>query len=285
MPALFHLHLHYLVLSLLAGVQMGPAAPSQRLPAVVKRPCRASSNRPRRNRARKASVTPGPVRDALEQGDFPWYDAPSDRVRPVWGPRTSWIEWLRTRLNKLADWFSRAFRWLKLDRLPSFGLRGDWLGVTLLATVLAAFFAFLVVLWLRRDPFASSASSARARPGSAHLLSHLPDEFLPGLDDPWAEAQRRRAAGDLAGAIIYLFAHQLLSLDRSGLIRLAPGWTGRQYVRGLRDPLIGDALASTNCLFEEYFYGHKAPSPHEFDHVWRRAQELEDRRKALEGLT
>jgi hypothetical protein len=278
MPALFHLHLHYLVLSLLAGVQIGPAAPSQQpAPAVVKAPAPDSGT--------PTSVTPGPVRDALNQGDFPWYDAPSDRVRPVWGPRTSWTESLRTWFNKLGDRLSRAFRWLKFDRLPSFGLRGDWLGMTLLATVLAAFFACLLVLWLRRDPFAVSASAAQASPGSARLLSQLPEEFLPGLDDAWAEAQRRRAAGDLAGAIIYLFAHQLLSLDRSGLIRLAPGWTGRQYVRGLRDPLIGDALASTNCLFEEYFYGHKAPSPHEFDHVWSRAQELEDRRKALEALT
>jgi hypothetical protein len=278
MPALFHLHFHYLVLSLLAAVPLGPATPAQKAaPAVADAPAARS--------AAPAGVTPGPVRDALEQGHYPWYDSPTDRVRPVWGPRTSWIEWLRSRLNKIVDWFSRAFRWLKLDRLPRFGLRGDWLGMTLLATVLVAFFTFLLVLWLRRDPFGSSVSTAQARPGSAQLLSQLPEEFLPGLDDAWAEAKRRRAAGDLAGAIIYLFAHQLLSLDRSGLIRLAPGWTGRQYVRWLRDPVIRDALASTNCLFEEYFYGHRAPAPHEFDHVWSRAQVLEDRRKALEGLT
>ena len=38
MPVLFHLHLHYLVLSLLAGVQIGPAAPSQEPVPAVARP-------------------------------------------------------------------------------------------------------------------------------------------------------------------------------------------------------------------------------------------------------
>ena len=104
-----------------------------------------------------------------------------------------------------------------------------------------------------------------------------------GFDDPWAEAQRRRLAGDFAGAVIYLFAHQLLSLDRAGLIRLAPGWTGRQYVRWLRDPVLVDSLGATFRLFEEIYYGHRRPSAQAFEQVWSRAQALEDRRDELEA--
>ena len=140
----------------------------------------------------------------------------------------------------------------------------------------------LLVLWLRREPFAAGGSAETARPGSAQLLAQLPGASSAGLDDPWAEAERRRLAGDLAGAIIYLFAHQLISLDRAGLIRLAPGWTGRQYVRWLRDPVLVDSLGATLGLFEEIYYGHRLPSQVAFEHVWSRAQALEDRRRALE---
>ena len=63
--------------------------------------------------------------------------------------------------------------------------------------------------------------------------------------DPWAEAKRRRAAGDLAGAVVCLFAHQLLTLDQMGLIRLAPGRTGRHYVQSLRDRELIDSLGAT----------------------------------------
>ena len=61
------------------------------------------------------------------------------------------------------------------------------------------------------------------------------------------------AAGDLAGAVICLFAHQLLSLDQLGLIRLVPGRTGRQYLQVVRDrelvELAGsDPSAVRGCL-------------------------------------
>jgi hypothetical protein len=195
----------------------------------------------------------------------------------------SWLKWLRQRLDRVLDAIGRFFKSLGLENMSGAGIRGDWLGTMLLATILAAFFVFLVVLWLRREPFAAGRSSEKARPGSAELLAQLAGDFTPGLDDPWAEAQRRRSAGDRAGAIIYLFAHQLISLDRAGLIRLAPGWTGRQYVRWLRDPVLVDSLAATLGLFEEIYYGHRLPSPAAFERVWSRAQALEDRRNALEA--
>jgi hypothetical protein len=226
------------------------------------------------------------VRQGLRQSGFPWYDSSADRVRPVWAPRMSWLKWLRERLDRVLDAIGRFFKSLGLDFTPGSGgeagRRGDLLGTVLLATVLAAFFVFLLVLWLRREPFAAAGGAARARPGSAQLLAQLAGDPAVGLDDPWAEAQRRRLAGDLAGAIIYLFAHQLISLDRAGLIRLAPGWTGRQYVRWLRDPVLVDSLAATLGLFEEIYYGHRLPAQGAFDRVWARAQALEDRRSELE---
>ena len=58
-----------------------------------------------------------------------------------------------------------------------------------------------------------------------------------GMDvsDPWAETLRLRREGDYAGAVVYLFAHQLLTLNRLDKLRLTPGKTGRQLVRSVKE--------------------------------------------------
>ncbi len=225
----------------------------------------------------------GPVREALRQGAYPWYDSDADRVRPIWAPRLSWVKWLLDKVESMGKAIDRFFRGMGRGRMPSVGLGGEYLGTLLLATVLIAFFVFLLVLWMRKEPFAAGLPAARSSPGTAHLLAQLPAEMMPGFDDPWAEAQLRRSAGDYAGAVIYLFAHQLLSLDRAGLIRLAPGWTGRHYVRRLRDPVLVDSLGATLLLFEEIYYGHRRPSAGAFERVWSRAEAFEARRQELEA--
>src|SRR5262249_39682486 len=98
---------------------------------------------------------------------------------------------------------------------------------------------------------------------------------------PSTEALRRRAAGDLAGAIVCLFAHQLLSLDQLGLIRLGPGRTGRQYVHGLRDRELVDSIGETLNLFEQVYYGNQVPAAPAFERAWSRAQKFEERRGLL----
>ncbi len=237
------------------------------------------------------STTPGgggaradrPVREALRQGGYPWYDSAADRVRPIWVSRLSWVKWIVGKLQSMGKAIDRFFRGMGGGRMPSVGVGGEYLGTLLLLTVLVAFFVFLVVLWMRREPFAAGLSAAQSSAGTAVLLAQLPEEMMPGFDDPWAEAQRRRSAGDYSRAVIYLFAHQLLSLHRAGLIRLAPGWTGRYYVRWLRDPVLVDSLRATLLLFEEIYYGHRQPSAGAFERVWSRAEAFEARRQELEG--
>ena len=100
--------------------------------------------------------------------------------------------------------------------------------------------------------------------------------------DPWAEAERRRAAGDTAGAVIWLFLDQLLSLQRAGLIRLMPGRTARQYAGGLNDPILGTGLRATLGLFEQVYYGHRRPGSEELDRVWSQAETFRRRIQTLQ---
>jgi hypothetical protein len=268
--------LYFMAVVLLPALQNPGAAPAQAQPeasGVQKTGAASGLGSP--------AHASDPVREALRDGQYPWYDAGADRGRPVWPARTSWLEWVRQKLRSIGKAIDRIF-------FPAGGagspvrVRGDWLGTILLSTVLATFFMFLVMLWVRREPFGVATNASRARPGTSELLAQLPEDLKPGLDDPWAEAQRRRLAGDFAGAVIHLFAHQLISLHRVGLIRLLPGWTGRQYVRWLRDPVLVDSLGATLLLFEEIYYGHRLPSAEAFEQVWSRAQALEDRRDKLE---
>ena len=110
------------------------------------------------------------------------------------------------------------------------------------------------------------------RLGTAARLGELPEGIRPADGDPWAEAMRRRAAGDLAGAVVCLFAHQLLSLDQLGLIRLGPGRTGRHYVQALRDRELIDCAGRDPRLFEDVYYGRRSPTAQAFESVWSRAR-------------
>jgi hypothetical protein len=228
------------------------------------------------------TVASGPVREALREGEYPWYDPDADQVRPVWPARLSWLKWLGDRLDRFLRAIGRFFNRLGFGSMSAGGIRSDWVAMYLVVTALTTFFVTLAVLWFRREPgLASGAKDRLLGPGSGALLASLPEGLRSGLDDPWAEALRRREAGDLAGAVVYLFAHQLITLDQMGLIRLAPGWTGRHYVRWLKDPVLVDSLRATLGLFEEVYYGRRLPSPDAFESVWSRAMAFQTRQGAL----
>jgi len=220
-----------------------------------------------------------PVKDALREGGYPWYD--SDTDRPIWRPSRPWVKWLGDRLEKILKAIDRFLRRLNFGGGSELGFAGNSIGTVLLLASMATFLVVLWVLWARGGWAAADRSGAGARLGSVALYAQLPEGIRPGSDDPWAEALRRRAAGDLSGAVVCLFAHQLLMLDQLGLIRLGPGRTGRQYVHGVRDRELLDSVGDTLLLFEEVYYGRRKPAVEAFEAVWSRAQAFEERRSLL----
>jgi hypothetical protein len=220
-----------------------------------------------------------PVRNALREGSYPWYDPGTDRARPVWPVRLSWINRLTKRLDALRDWIRGLLGKLRFGGGSGLSAPGDWIGTLLLAAALVAFFASLIVLWLRHETGAAGGEAAGSRLGSALRLGELPEGVRPGDGDPWAEAQSRRAAGDLAGSIVCLFAHQLVTLDQLGLIHLAPGRTGRHYLQLLHERELAEAFGATLRLFEDVYYGRRVPTARAFESVWNRALEFEERRR------
>jgi hypothetical protein len=218
------------------------------------------------------------VRDALRAGNYPWYDANSGKLRALRSGRPGWTKTLADQIEKLGRRLKSALEAIgkflarfSPGRGPGLAASGDALMMTLLWIALAGLLVALARLWYRRQGLSSAGSLDPAQPGRGSLLAELAGADRQMNVDPWSEAVKRRAAGDLAGALVYLFIHQLLSLDQIGMIRLAPGVTGRQYVSGLEDADLRRSLGATLGLFEEVHYGHRRPSATAFEGAWSRA--------------
>ena len=216
-------------------------------------------------------------RAALRSGGFPWYDPALDDVRTVRlrpdpappapspspagaGSRGGWsFLWFRT------VWDAIAF-------------------LIFLAALIAL--AILVVrYWKRFEPAPDAPRLVDPEPPAIGAGEALPAALRPVAvgGDLWAEADRRRQAGDLAGAVVCLFAHQLLSLSRLGLVRLIPGRTGRQLQRAVADREFQALVLPTLRQFEAVYYGHRAVPPGDFAAVWVAAESFQ-RRLAEQGF-
>jgi hypothetical protein len=145
---------------------------------------------------------------------------------------------------------------------------------------LAALVGLLLWFWKIYEPSSLDQASRNPRkPATMPRVESLPEamEREYASSEPWQEAIRRRVRGDLSGAIICLFAHQLLTLSRLGLVRLIPGRTGRQLLRAVTDAELREMVQPTLRLFEIVFYGHRNPTLEEFDRVWEAAEAFERR--------
>ena len=216
------------------------------------------------------------VRSALARGTYPWYDSKTDRLKPVlpWPDSASlrpkgFTDWLRKRFGFVGDWWKKLNRW----SLPAIGKLGDVVAVALTVVILAVVLVVLLELLRRYRPLDEDAiRRAAIASGSAQRIEGLPGGLPDAMADPWAEALRRRERGDFAGAVICLFAHQLLSLNRLGQIRLVPGRTGRQFVRSVVDRQLRALVEPTLRLFEVVYYGGRSPSAEAFEAVWAQAE-------------
>jgi hypothetical protein len=195
------------------------------------------------------------VRSALARGAYPWYDAASDQLRPVRPPR-------EPAPPQVPDAGRSA--WAKL---------GQWIVFFVLAAALAVLCIVLALAWQRH--LLSLEQPEGPRRGPARAVARTAD-LPPGLrvetDDPWAEAVRLRDRGEHARAIVLLFLHQVLTLDRLRLSRLLPGRTGRQIVRGVADAAVRRRIEPTLRLFEAVYYGHRDPGPEAVAAAWAEAE-------------
>jgi Domain of unknown function (DUF4129) len=198
------------------------------------------------------------VSSALGKGSYPWYDSQKDAVKPIALPEEE-----------------------KPIRFPNYnlGFLGNVISVVGFLLALAALIAVLAWFWKIYEPSGEDLPQSSRGRGEPSRVEALPEGMRRQFEssDPWEEALRRRARGDLAGAVVCLFAHQLLTLSRLGLVRLAPGRTGRQLLRAVADADFRGLAQPTLRQFEAVYYGHRTPSTEEFAVVWQSAEAFERR--------
>jgi Domain of unknown function (DUF4129) len=223
-----------------------------------------------------------PVRTVLKEQAHPWYDGEKDQVKPLLPDPSSWTSWLGKRFDSFLDWLDRRFGKStgQASRANGGSLRGA-LATLLFVASGCVLLVMLWRLWRVHEPQATTHQEHEARIGDAARIAGLAQGVAMEGIDPWAEAVRRRAAGDSAGAVIWLFLDQLLGLQRAGLIRLTPGRTARQYASGLDDLLLGDGLRATLGVFEEVYYGHRLPGSEELERVWSGAETFRRRLQTI----
>jgi hypothetical protein len=193
--------------------------------------------------------------DALDHWfGYPWYDAKTDAVQ-------------RVEVSKPRN--------LNLDWGFSLGSVLQFLGWTVVVLLVAAVVYFVVrALWQRERRKAKGDEAEPA--GRADRVESLPLPIDARRLDLLAEAQRCRQQGEYGRAIIFLFSHELLQLDKHGRIHLARGKTNRQYLREIRPwPALGGLVEQTTLMFEDVFFGHHTLELPAFEACWSRLEEFD----------
>lgn len=205
-----------------------------------------------------AAVSSG--RQALDRSwgrTYPWYDATNDSIRR--------IDVRPRRTFSAPPWLYTLFEWVA------------WIGV---AAILAGLAYFLIRAYLvrrrQRKPGAIGTDDDH-RQDERRLVEALPAGASRDPSDLLGEAARHYQNGNYREAIICLFSHELVELDKYNLIRLAKGKTNRQYVRELgRRATLRDLVRQTMIAFEDVFFGNIDIDRFRFERCWDRLEEFEE---------
>jgi len=107
-------------------------------------------------------------------------------------------------------------------------------------------------------------------------IEALPDALRPAQGDLLSAAREAYAAGDYSRAVLYLFAHQLVELDRHQAICLERGKTNRQYLRELAGQnALREIFAHSMVAFEDLFFGRQTIDRARCEACWVGQQRLE----------
>jgi hypothetical protein len=108
-------------------------------------------------------------------------------------------------------------------------------------------------------------------------MKQLPAEVRHTDVNLRSEAERLMNASRFDEAIVMLFGHQLLLLDRCRVLRLARGKTNGRYVRETRgnSPEANPYFARTVSAFEASYFGGHTPSADRFAKLWQDNSALE----------
>jgi hypothetical protein len=211
-------------------------------------------------------------REAFSKRNYPWYDASKDAPRPL---RVGEKSETKASAQKLPSKGPRRTN----GGSGGFSLFGSALqvaGLVLLTLILAAVAALIVWAFLRNESTQTPGASIVSASRDVDRVEQLPFALKRASGDFLAEARRLAEAGNHSEAIIYLYSHLLVQLDKHHVIRLAKGKTNRQYLRETRArPVLAGILETTMVAFEDVFFGCHQLEKERFEECHSQIAQLE----------
>lgn len=201
----------------------------------------------------------GQTRDLLKGGTIrptrPWYDAQTDGVRR--------LDMKAER--KLPSW---NLSWLGRILGPLVKAMG-WAAVVVVVLLVALILWRVITYWRSGNDESDASLTLDGDANCVDRVEELPFKVARQATDLLSEARRHYEAGNFNEAIIYLFSHELVELDKQHLIHLARGKTNRQLVRevGQRREL-RLLVEQTMVAFEDVFFGDHELSRARFEACW-----------------
>ncbi|HZL91746.1 MAG TPA: DUF4129 domain-containing protein [Pirellulaceae bacterium] len=199
-------------------------------------------------------------REALSKRRYPWYEPGQDVPRPlrVGNKSDTRAENQSTPTKNSAPTGSSSGGGVSL-----FGSALSVLGLVVLTLVLSGVAALIAWAFLRNETSQTQGASIVAASREVDRVEQLPFTLKRASGDFLADARRLAQEGNYSEAVIYLYSHLLVELDKLHVIRLAKGKTNRQYLRETRPrPVLAGILETTMVAFEDVFFGHY-PLPRE----------------------
>ncbi|MEZ6087065.1 MAG: hypothetical protein R3C05_03325 [Pirellulaceae bacterium] len=205
-------------------------------------------------------------------GSVPWYDADEDSIKPIEPKNTDAAQWDSPARTS-------GFRGKQTVKAPSqpynfLDIVGEVLGWSLIAVLVMLLLAAVVYGVMlherRRLPLSfEPGSDTESEAESAERLQRLPVQLTHVTTNLLAHAHALMQAGRYNEAILYLFSHQLVQLDRHQLVRLTRGKTNRQYLQELSAASdLREILNATIHVFEDAFFGDHLISQQRFEFCW-----------------
>ena len=201
-------------------------------------------------------------RDALSKRRYPWYEPQKDAVRPL-------------RLGKKTETKTAAQPKTPQQTGPTktsragftlFGSALQVVGLVILTLVFGAVAALIAWAFLRNETAQTQGARVVAASREVDRVEQLPFALKRASGDFLSEARRLAEQGNYSEAIVYLYSHLLVELDKQQVIRLAKGKTNRQYLRETRvRPALAEILETTMIAFEDVFFGRYALSGERFE--------------------
>ncbi|MDA7979258.1 MAG: hypothetical protein MPJ50_10885 [Pirellulales bacterium] len=209
--------------------------------------------------------------------NHPWYSSETDDATliPLTPPKpkstgTSWFE-------PFGDFFS----WL-IEGGFRFSLFGKEIHISPLM-ILMFIIIMVPIIWLLWKLY-KNRGTARTSTSlgldddelrtDAERVEALPFDIEPA-DNLLDVARKFAETGRYGDAIIYLFSHQLVELDRAHLIRLTKGKTNRQYLREIQTSKMRSLMEQSTVAFEDAFFGHYEINKDRFERCWSRIDEFQ----------